>query len=282
MKADILLNKLIDKIQIEGKSEYRDAVSQIKFDLPDEFEKIVNGIDSLLDENAAKQHKAIGEHYNTKLVQNYTQAMVGDMKGFGFTESEIDDILKLPFEKRATAIAQQKIEMELKKMQLTESERVRAAEEQARREKERADMLQARGMEELARLQRKFNEETNESLLKQLIARQQIDAKIPVDRANRLILQEVKQKLELAGAEIVDTGTSVRVVKKEDPTLDYYDERHNRVTIESIIDSCIKELNLAPAVRQGAEKKIIINSNKSVNVNSTQNYLRNLANSILS
>lgn len=283
MKANVLLDRLLEKLDVPEKQMYKEAIEKTKFDLPDEFAPLVNGIDNLFDENAAKQKASLADHFNKRFEQNHSQAMVAEMKGLGFNDTEIDEVLKMPFEKRFGAISKKAIEKELSKVSLSENERVRAAEEQARREKERADLLQARSIEELSRLERKHEESRAEELLTRLVQKQQIDTKMPAEDAYEMIMSKVKRKMQNANIQLINSGNGYRLVNKDDPALDYYDERHNRVSIDQVIESCIRELNMAPAARRVDQtKKVTINSGAQINMNSTQSFLKNFINNALS
>jgi hypothetical protein len=286
MKADFFLKQVLNKVNVPNKTELEEALARIpNLDIPDEFETVVQGFANLHTEDSAKSSKTLAEYHVNKHRDNATKAMTSKMQADGFETAEIDEVLRMPFEDRWQSIAGIVKEKERKNYSLTESERVKLAEDKAAREKERADRLQQVNIEKEINMKRQWEDQLMEYDLHGFVSNMAFNDNLPKDKAVKLVVDEVKSKLNGANAKLTRSGNQLRLVQADDTALDFYDERNNPVYLQAFVENVMQENNLFR--KRDAPKQTTANlrnallQNPGVKPNGVQNMVNNQIRSVL-
>jgi len=269
MKADFLIKQVLNKVNVPNKSELEEAISKLpNLDIPDDFEAVVQSFASLHTEDSAKSHKGLAEYHTNKYKDNFSKAMTAKIQASGFNESEIDEVLKQPFEDRWESIMKIALEKERGKFSLSESEKVKLAEDRAAREKERADRLQQANIEKEFSYKRQMEEQLMEYDLYNFVAGMPINDNIPKDEAIKLIVDKAKARMQAANAKLTRSGSQLRIVQADDTALDFYDEKNNPVYLQAFVEDTMASLNLlrkreAPKPAPGGLRQAFLNNEAS-------------------
>jgi hypothetical protein len=283
MKARILFDKILEKIDIEPekRNQYYDRLNSISnFDIPDDFEEVISKFETLHSERSAVASRQIADKVFDKRKKDIDKAMSARLAEMDFSRNEIDEVLSLPFEERASKIASITFEKAKSKYNITESERIKQESEAARRERERADRLQQQLIESEKRLKQDYEREKANIRLQYLINSFPKSDVLPPEKANSLIMNEIQGMLARDNAKIMEIGGMLKVVSADDESQDVYDERNMRVSVEDYIKRAIRDSRLEPKENKSVSKIATVtmsNGNGQKRVNSfLQNFASNL------
>lgn len=277
MKAKILFDKILERIDItpEKKESYIEKLAPLlNFEVSDELEGLVTEIAKLQNEKSALANRQIAEQIFQKKKKEIDKAERTKLVEKGFSDTEINEILALNLEERISKIAELIEHKAKQKFALSESERIKQEEELRRQEKERADRLQSQMLEIEKRYKTEMEKERAALRLQYLISSIPKNDTIPPAKANKLIQAEVEEMLKRDNAKLIEVNGTLKVVNAEDETLDVFDDRNVRMTIEDYINKAIKEVRLEPKNAPANTKQtIFLSSKENVQPQNTSNQL---------
>jgi len=279
MKAKILFDKILEKVDLDGekKNFFYDKLQGVShMEIPDEFDEILARFETLHSEKSAVANRNIADKVFEKRKKDIDKATSARLSELGFNSSEIESVLSLPFEERPYKIAQLTDEKAKSKYNITESERIKQEIEAARREKERADRLQQQMIENEKRLKAESEAERVKIRLQYFVSSIPKSNVIPADKANTLVMTELQNMLIRDNAKIIEVNGNLRVVSAEDETQDIFDERNMRVNIEDYVKKAIREVRLEAKETQQTNK-ISVQLPGAAQSNRVSTYLKNFS-----
>jgi nitrous oxide reductase len=284
MKARILFDKILEKIDIEPekRNQYYDRLNSISnFDIPDDFEEVISKFETLHSERSALASRQIADKVFDKRKKDIDKAMSARLAEMDFSRNEIDEVLSLPFEERASKIASITFEKAKSKYNITESERIKQETEAARRERERADRLQQQLLESEKRLKQDYEREKANIRLQYLINSFPKSDVLPPEKANSLIMNEIQGMLVRDNAKIMEIGGMLKVVSADDESQDVYDERNMRVSVEDYIKRAIRDSRLEPKESKPIPKIATVTMNHGNGQKRVNSFLQNFASNLI-
>jgi hypothetical protein len=284
MKAKILFDKILEKIDIEPekRNQYYDRLNSISnFDIPDDFEDVISKFETLHSERSALASRQIADKVFDKRKKDIDKAISTRLAEMDFSRNEIDEVLSLPFEERASKIASITFEKAKSKYNITESERIKQETEAARRERERADRLQQQLLESEKRLKQDYEREKANIRLQYLINSFPKSDVLPPEKANSLIMNEIQGMLARDNAKIMEIGGMLKVVSADDESQDVYDERNMRVSVEDYIKRAIRDSRLEPKENKSVSKIATVTINNGNGQKRVNSFLQNFASNLI-
>lgn len=284
MKAKILFDKILEKVDLEQdqKNKFYDRLQTVgNVDLPDELEEILTKFETLHSEKSAVASRQIADKVFDKRKKDIDKAMGARLSEIGFTHSEIESVLTLPIEDRASKIALLTDDKAKSKYNITESERLKQEAEMAKREKERADRLQQQMLESEKRLKSDYEKDRIGIRLQYFVNTIPKNDTLPPDKANYLIMGEIQNMLARDNAKIIEVAGQLKIVNADDEAQDVYDERNMRVTIEEYVKRAIKDSNLGPKDAQPVKKTATVAIPGAAPTKRVNSFLQNLASNMV-
>lgn len=283
MKLQTLFDKLLEKAEIPA--EKRGAILEksanlLSQELPEEATEIVAAIDNFLTEQSALANRKISEQVYNKKLRELNKALKTKLQNFGFESNEIEDIISAKNIEEAFEGFGKRLEDKLKKhYSLSESERIKQEEELRRQEREKAERLQNQILELERRYKNELERERALLRLQYLIAQTPKNDSLPNDKANKLIINEIQEMLKRDNAKLVEVNGHLRVVNAEDESLDVFDDKNVRVTIDDYIRRAIKEARLEPKEKPLGKASTYFQTDYSAaKPNSALNFLKSFVN----
>lgn len=280
MKAKIIFDKILEKVDLEQekKNQYYDKLQAAgNVDLPDDFEEILNKFETLHSEKSAIANRNIADKVFDKRKKDIDKATGARLSELGFSQSEIESILSLPIEDRASKIASLTDDKAKSKYNISESERIKQESEAARREKERADRLQQQMLESEKRLKQDYEKERVNIRLQYYVNNLPKNDVIPSDKANILVINELQQMLARDNAKIIEVAGALKVVNADDEAQDVYDERNMRINLEEYVKRAIREVKLEPKEQKQQTKQATVVLGQQQTQNRVNDYLQKFA-----
>lgn len=277
MKSKLIIDKLLEKLDLDPtkrESFYERLLPLQSVELSDELNELVSAIEKLHNEKSALANRNISEQLINKKKKEIDKVTRSKLLERGFSENEIDAVLSLNLEERAAKIAEITEEKLRQKFSLTESERIKQEEELRKQEKERADRLQSQIFEIEKRYKNDLEREKVKLKLQYLINSTPKNDSLPAHKANKLILGEIEEMLLRDNAKIVEANGQLKVVSAEDETLDVFDDRGVRITVESYINKALKETKLEPKESRSNIRSTIVFSETAPKNSSTNQFLQ--------
>lgn len=281
MKLQAIFEKIVEKAELtpEQKAAFFDkALPLLNQEVPDEANAILSAIDQFHTEKSALANRKIVEKAYEKKLKELQKALKSKLSEFELSNEEIDSIVLSNPEEAFASFGKKLEEKYRQRFSLSESERVKQEEELRRQEKERAERLQSQLLELDKRYKQEIERERANLRLQYLIAQTPKSDIMPADKANKIIMTEIEDMLKRDNAKIVEVGGTLRVVNAEDETLDVFDDRNVRVTIEDYIKRALKEVRLEPKEKGATYKHSITINQEPVRENSTTQFLKTFAN----
>lgn len=280
MKAKILFDKILEKVDLdaEKKNQYFEKLQGVSnVDIPDEVEEILTRFETLHSEKSAVANRNIADKVFDKRKKDIDKATSARLSELGFSSSEIDNIISLPFEDRPYKIAQLTDDKAKSKYNITESERIKQEIEAAKREKERADRLQQQMIDSEKRLKSESESERIKIRLQYFVGSLPKSNVIPADKANTLIVTELQNMLARDNAKIIEVNGNLRLVSAEDETQDVFDERNMRVGFEDYVKRAIRDVRLEVKETQPTNKTSSVQLPGATQTNRVSSYLKNFS-----
>jgi len=280
MKAKIIFDKILEKVDLEQekKNQYYDKLQAAgNVDLPDDFEEILNKFETLHSEKSAIANRNIADKVFDKRKKDIDKATGARLSELGFSQSEIESILSLPIEDRASKIASLTDDKAKSKYNISESERIKQESDAARREKERADRLQQQMLESEKRLKQDYEKERVNIRLQYYVNNLPKSDVIPSDKANILVINELQQMLARDNAKIIEVAGALKVVNADDEAQDVYDERNMRINLEEYVKRAIREVKLEPKEQKQQQKQATVVLGQQQTQNRVNDYLQKFA-----
>lgn len=245
MKASIIVKSILDKVGQPLTAQQEELLQKCQpIDLPDSAETLLSSIDALMTETHAKSNRGLSEYFQGRFVDTATKTQISQLAAQGYSDDEISEIIKHPLEARTNIVHSIVSKKEAAKYSQTETERIRAANEEARREKERADKIQATARDREDEIRRTYESQLFNVKLRNHLNTYQIDTHgMSVEDAYDAIMNKIGQKLDAIDGRLVTSGNTLRLVQRQDPTLDLYDSKNNRISADVFIQNAIGELN---------------------------------------
>jgi len=252
MKANLFLKEFFNKTQTLNE-EIAQAIEGLDAELPDSVTEALNHV---LTFKSAKSNKELASFFENRFNERLNKTQVQKLQEAGFSESEIEAIKKTPLEERAISVA--RIVEEKKKAEYSESvdERLKTLQRQIEEYEQKINGYQKSLLEKDKYYSNVIEAVKMETDLNNFINTIQFRKDgVPRDAAIRLLKDEIKTQLELMDAALTFINGYPKLVKKEDATLDYYDEGNNPVDAARFIYGIATKLNIVEPATQAQSNR---------------------------
>jgi DNA-binding transcriptional MerR regulator len=252
MKANIFLKELFAKTQTLNE-ELSNSLETLEGELPDSVAETLNNI---LTSNSAKSNKEIASFFEKRFSERLTKAQIQKLQEAGFTESEIEKIKNTPAEARPIVASQLADERLKKEYSASVDERLAQYQKQMEEYENKVQSYQKALLEKDKYYAGVIETVKMETDLNNFISTIQFRKDgVPREAAIKLLKDELKTQLELMDAGLTFINGYPKLVKKDDPTLDYYDEGNNPVDAARFIYSLATKLNIVEQAQGTSVKK---------------------------
>lgn len=241
MKAGIFLKELLAKAEVSDEVLLA-AAEQLEGELPDNVGDILPNI---LTPKSAKSNKDITSFFDTKFNERLTKTQVAKLQEAGFSEAEVAEIKKLSPEERLVRVAQIEREKASSVLNTSVDERVASFQKQAQEAEAKALSYQKALLEKDKYYASVIEGVKMETDLNSFLSSIQFRKDgIPRDAALKLVKDELKTALEVAGAQLTFINGFPKLVRRDDNSLDFYDDGNNLVDAGRFIFAIANRLNL--------------------------------------